>query len=167
MRTRLPACVVLAAAVAALVFAPALARAGSLGLGVIAGEPTGISLKTWLDGRHAVDAALGWSFAGDTSLHLHADYLWHDFGLLRPTGVKGRLPLYYGLGARLKVHADDDGHHGNEDDTVLGVRFPVGVAWVPPSAPLDVFLEIAPVLDLLPGTDLNLNAAIGVRYWFR
>ena len=27
--------------------------------------------------------------------------------------------------------------------------------------------EIAPVLDLLPDTDLHFNAAIGVRYWFR
>jgi hypothetical protein len=148
---------------------PAAARAGALGLGVIAGEPTGVSLKYWLDGRHAVDAGVGWSFSENESLHLHADYLWHDFGLLRPGDVKGRLPVYYGVGARLKMQddGDGDGHGSNEDDALFGARFPLGIAWISSSAPVDVFLEIAPVLDLLPGTDLSFNAAIGVRYWFR
>jgi hypothetical protein len=148
---------------------PTAASAGALGLGVIAGEPTGVSLKYWLDGRHAVDAGIGWSFSENESLHFHADYLWHDFGLLRPGDVKGRTPVYYGVGARLKMQDDGDGHgHGdNEDDALFGARFPLGIAWISSSAPIDVFLEIAPVLDLLPGTDLSFNGAIGVRYWFR
>jgi hypothetical protein len=158
-----------AAVVASLVLAVAAvpARAGSVGLGVIAGEPTGVSLKTWLDGRHAMDAALGWSFAAHATLHLHADYLWHDFGLLRPSGVQGRVPVYYGIGGRITLRDDDNGPDGHDHDDLLGVRFPLGIAWIAATAPVDVFVELAPVLDLVPGTDLSLNAAIGVRYWFR
>ena len=59
------------------------------------------------------------------------------------------------------------GHGSNEDDSLFGACFPLGIDWISSSAPVDVFLEIAPVLDLLPGTDLSFNAAIGVRYWFR
>jgi hypothetical protein len=47
------------------------------------------------------------------------------------------------------------------------VRIPLGLSWVAAKAPLDVFLELAPVLDLAPGTDLDLDAAIGVRFWLR
>jgi hypothetical protein len=32
---------------------------------------------------------------------------------------------------------------------------------------LDVFLEVVPVVDLLPDTAAGLNAALGVRFWFR
>lgn len=165
MKAKALSLIVLAASVFTL--APAAARAGDFGLGVIAGEPTGVSLKYWLDGRHAVDAGIGWSFSENESLHFHADYLWHDFGLLRQGDLKGRLPMYYGVGARLKMENEGDGHGSNKDDALLGARFPLGISWISSSAPVDVFLEIAPVLDLLPGTDLSLNAAIGVRYWFR
>ena len=150
-----------------LALCPPAARAGNFGLGVIAGEPTGVSIKVWLDGRHAVDAGIGWSFSENESLHFHADYLWHNFGLLNQSQVQGRLPVYFGVGARLKMQDGDTGHNGGNDNALFGVRFPLGVAWIAPSAPVDVFFEIAPILDLLPGTDLSFNAAIGVRYWFR
>jgi hypothetical protein len=150
-----------------LALAPPAAHAGNFGLGVIAGEPTGVSFKLWLDGRHAVDAGIGWSISENASLHIHGDYLWHHFGLLSQSQVRGRLPVYYGVGARLKMQAEDGGHHGsNDDDALFGVRFPLGIAWIAPSAPIDVFVEIAPILDLFPGTDLSFNAATGVRYWF-
>jgi hypothetical protein len=163
---------VLSALVAALALAavPAPARAANFGLGVIAGEPTGVSLKVWLDGNHAVDAAVGWSFSENDSLALHADYLWHNFELLRSGDVPGRLPVYFGVGARFKMRDDDDGmmrRRRNRDDDLLGVRFPLGIAWIAPSAPVDVFVEIVPVLDLVPDSDLSLGAAIGARFWFR
>ena len=89
------------------------------GLGVIAGEPTGISFKTWIDQRSAIDAAMAWSMDGDPDLHIHGDYLWHFFD---PFPVeRGQLPLYVGVGLRMRF--DDD----NDDDR-FGVRIPVGIA---------------------------------------
>ena len=46
-----------------------------LGVGVILGEPTGISLKAWTSDKHAVDAAVAWSFSENDSFQFHADYL--------------------------------------------------------------------------------------------
>jgi hypothetical protein len=152
------------AAILALAALPPGARAGSIGVGVVAGEPTGVSFKTWLDGVHAVDGAVGWSLSGDTSLRLHADYLWHDFGLLHPGPPAGRLPVYFGIGGRLQLGDENDRHEG---DDRLGVRFPVGIAWIAAAAPIDVFVEVVPVLGLIPGTELDVDAAIGVRFWFR
>lgn len=130
------------------------------GLGFIMGEPTGISGKFWLGGRTALDAALAWStFDEHDDLHLQMDYVWHDFGLLSVD--RGALPVYYGLGGRL---ATRDGR-GGEDR--LGVRFPVGLAYIFPSQRADLFFEVAPTLDLTPDTNVDVEGGLGVRYFFR
>jgi len=49
----------------------------------------------------------------------------------------------------------------------LGIRFPVGVAYLFDDAPVDLFLEVAPTLDLVPGTYLDFDAGLGVRYYFK
>ena len=48
----------------------------------------------------------------------------------------------------------------------LGVRFPVGIAYLFDGAPVDIFLEVVPTLNLIPETDVDLDAALGARYWF-
>lgn len=125
-----------------------------LGLGIILGEPTGISLKKWLNKNNAIDGAVAWSFGHDDALHLHADYLFHNRTLLRFD--HNTIPLYYGVGGRLKL----------EDNSRFGVRFPVGITVFIREAPIDIFLELVPILDLAPSTDFNFNAAIGARYYF-
>lgn len=129
---------------------------GDFGVGVVFGEPTGVSFKSWLDERAAVDAAAAWSFADRSSFQIHADYLLHDFGLLivKP----GKLPIYYGLGGRARFR---------ENDTDIGVRIPVGLSYIFATAPLDIFLELAPILDLVPATEFDLNGGIGIRFWFK
>ena len=49
-----------------------------LGLGIILGEPTGISFKSWLSTTTAFDMAAAWSFVDEDALHLHGDYLVHN-----------------------------------------------------------------------------------------
>lgn len=135
-----------------------------LGLGVIVGEPTGISIKKWVGADRAIDGAAAWSLSGNNSLQLHADYLVHDFGLLKPGNINGRLPVYIGAGGRILLNDDS---HGRNNDTVLGVRVPFGISYLMAKAPVEIFLEIVPILDVVPDTELDLNAAIGARFYFR
>jgi hypothetical protein len=128
----------------------------NFGLGIILGEPTGISGKLWISGRSAVDGAVAWSTDTNASMHLHADYLVHSFSLIKVD--KGRLPFYYGIGGRIKFYD----HH----DDFIGVRVPFGLAYIFETAPVDIFFELVPILDLAPDTDFDFNAAIGVRYFF-
>ncbi|MEX2382237.1 MAG: hypothetical protein WD490_07630 [Opitutales bacterium] len=141
---------------ASLAAGSARAQRSGTGLGVITGEPTGVSVKHWLDDRAAIDAAVGWSFEGRDSLHLHADWLWHDFAIFPVE--RGLLPLYYGVGARFKSNS------GSRDR--FGVRVPVGVAYHFDNIPLELFGEIVPILDVVPSTRLSLNAAVGARWYF-
>lgn len=138
--------------IAAMVTASAsLCRAGEKHeLGIIAGEPTGLSYRQDLGANRAFDAAAAWSFSGDDRLHLHADHLWYKNDVFKEGP---RLPLYYGIGGRIKM----------SDKSQLGVRVPVGVLYFIPDSRLSAFIEVAPILDLAPDTDLELNAAIGLR----
>jgi hypothetical protein len=131
------------------------------GIGVIIGEPTGLSLKYWVDEEIAVDGALAWSYSENDSLQLHGDYLIHNYDLLEDK----EWPVYYGIGARLKFK-DDDGRGRNENHAMFGIRFPLGITYLFDDAPMDLFFEVVPVLDLSPDLELDINAAAGLRFYF-
>lgn len=142
---------------ASLLAGSAAAQDRGFGVGFIVGEPTGAAAKLWQTRTTALDFAVAWSFARGSALHLHGDFLWHRFAVIHVD--RGKLPIYYGLGARLKFEDEDE-------DTRLGVRFPVGLDYIFPSDPVDIFLEVVPILDLVSETDFSLNASFGVRYFF-
>ncbi len=145
------------------------AQERGFGLGIILGEPTGISLKGWQGRSTAIDGALAWSLAGNDFFQIHGDYLKHNFSLLKVE--KGKLPFYYGIGGRVKFFGDDNNRTGrnsdNNDKTRVGVRVPLGLAYLFERTTLDIFLEVVPILDLIPETEFDLNAAIGIRYFFK
>ena len=130
------------------------AKERNIGLGMILGEPTGVSFKKWLGENTAADFALAWSFAGEASFHIHADYLIHDFNLIKVK--RGKCPVYYGVGTRFK----------NEEDIRLAVRVPVGISYMFDTAPIDIFFEFGLLLDLFPESTLSINSSIGFRYFF-
>lgn len=126
------------------------------GIGIIFGEPTGISGKKWLTNTTAVDGGLAWSFIKGGSLHIHADYLWHTFDALK---TEYTIPVYVGIGGRFKFAANENAR--------LGVRIVGGLDFLFSTAPVDIFIEIAPIMDLIPATQLGLNGGIGARFFFK
>lgn len=135
------------------------AQERKFGLGVMIGEPTGFSAKLWTSNSNAFDFGLGWSVIGKSNdsgnrIHIHADYLWHAWNAIRSSD---RFPLYYGIGGRFK---------GGENEGSLAVRGVLGIAWMPRQTPIDIFLEVAPSLELTPSTGFAIDAALGVRYYF-
>ncbi len=140
----------------AILFLSGIARSQEkdFGLGIILGEPTGISAKKWLDDKSALDGAVAWSLVTPSSFHLHADYLYHNFNIFNVK--KGKLPLYFGIGFRIRI--------GDEDR--VGIRIPVGICYLFEQSPLDIFFELGPVLDLTPATRLRLTSSVGIRYFF-
>ena len=135
------------------------AQERSLGLGVMIGEPTGFSAKLWTSNYTAYDFGLGWSVIGnrndsDNRIQIHADYLWHIWNVIHSTD---RFPFYYGIGGRFI---------GSGNVSSFAVRPVFGIAWMPVQAPMDLFLELAPSLQLTPSTAFALNAALGARYYF-
>lgn len=131
--------------------ADAQSRPGNTELGIILGEPTGLSLKAWQSNSTAFDAAVAWSFGNNESVHLHADYLRHSWLEVD----NGSLAIYYGLGARVLL----------SDNARFGARIPVGLEYILPDTPLSLFFEVAPILDLAPATEFGVNGGLGIRYF--
>jgi hypothetical protein len=145
---------------------PIIAQDHGFGIGLILGEPTGLSAKLWTSKVNAFDFGLGVSVGGDRishkydydrtgRIHFHMDYLWHSFNAISSTE---RFPLYYGLGGRFNTGGGYDGS--------IGIRGVFGIAWFPHSTPIDIFLELVPVFQVTPLSGLGIDAGLGIRYFF-
>lgn len=131
------------------------ANAGNFGLGVVVGDPTGISGKLWTSKTTALDGAAAWSLGRHARFQFQLDYVYHNFSAIKVQ--EGRFPIYYGFGARIK---------SEEHETGLGVRVPVGLDYIFAKAPVDIFLEIAPAVTLVPDTTADFDIGLGVRFFF-
>ncbi len=140
------------------------AHAQGFGVGIIAGDPTGLSVKKWLENGRAIDAAAAWSFDEPDAFQLHADYLWHRDIPGISDRFCGWMPFYFGVGGRVGL---TEGNRWHDNETRVGVRIPLGITYVFEQTPLDLFFEVAPTLDVAPRTDVDLDAAIGIRFYFR
>jgi hypothetical protein len=137
------------------------AEKGTLGLGLIFGEPTGISVKLYLSDDQAIQGGVGAAF-GAGGYQLHADYVLHPWILQdRDTFV---LPVYLGPGIR----AIDYATRGSDNHFALGLRAVVGLLFDFKNVPLDVFVEVAGIgqYDFTKSWGLGLNVGAGVRYNF-
>src|SRR3954464_8772178 len=114
---------------------------GTLGVGIILGEPTGITAKLYLKDDQAIQAAFGSAFIGG-GLQLHADYVFHPYILqTRPSFV---LPVYVGPGARIIDYTSgrNDPNGASTSAFALGVRGVAGLLFDFKTVPLDAFIEV-------------------------
>ena len=138
------------------------------GLGIVLGDPTGLSGKYYFGANNAVDMALGGdTFGGNQgSIYLHATYLWHP-SILADTSAFA-LPWHVGIGGFI----GDGGWGWNRNNrnwnggTYAGVRAPIGLDMDFHSAPLQVFGDVAVHLLIVPAVDLDFDMSLGIRYYF-
>jgi len=144
---------ILIGTIALLLSVSAFSQTSGLGVGVILGNPTGLSAKMWTSRNTAIDAAAAWALTGSGGfIHLHADMLLHTY---RFDVKSGEMPFYFGIGGRILLAADPR----------IGIRIPLGVAYEFAEVPFDVFFEVVPIIDLIPASGFDMNAAIGIRYY--
>jgi hypothetical protein len=136
---------------------------GTLGAGIIIGEPTGVTAKLYVKDDQAFQAAAGFAFIGG-GIHVHLDYVFHPLVLQSRDSFV--LLAYLGPGARLIQYRDGR----DESYVALGIRGVAGLLFDFKDNPLDAFVEAAGVLeygfDDDEGFGPALNAAAGVRYYF-
>lgn len=129
-----------------------------LGAGIVLGDPTGFTAKGYVAPKFAVDAYLSWSFVED-AFTIIGDVT-YDFLEIPVKTDKITLPFYAGAGAKVGTS------RGRTNQTVVGLRIPVGIAAQFIKYPVEIFLEIAPGMELSPATEADLTGGIGGRYYF-
>jgi hypothetical protein len=124
------------------------------GLGIILGNPTGISIKFLDNGATHFNAALSWSFDKDSYFHIHGDYIFSKYNLAH-SGRRTNLQTFIGFGVQVETRHDN-----------LALRLPLGIAYNFTDIPIDTFIELVPALELIPATDFHLGIALAIRYLF-
>jgi hypothetical protein len=137
---------------------PRAASAARFGLGLILGDPTGISAKLWMTQRTALDGCFGWSFGDNGFTRIHVDYLWHS-----PIRVdEGRLWCHYGVGGAMWL----GNRHHTDDDLGLGARGVLGLEYQFRRSPFSLFGEVAPTMNIVPGGWFDMEGGAGFRFYF-
>lgn len=124
---------------------------GLFGAGVALGDPTGLTIKYWLDGSRAFDVGVG--FSGDAAFY--ADFLWHAWDLF-PQPSQGRLGGYLATGPQINT----------DRRSTFGIRTLAGLNYWLAQRPIEIFLEAGPVFELTPERDVETVGGLGVRFYF-
>lgn len=134
---------------------------GPFGLGIVLGEPSGLTAKLFFSRSSAFQLHVGYGFGphGYGRLVVTGDYLFHFMGALPPIRRAGRLVPYVGIGGRLGIR---DNEHGN---ALLGVRVPLGMSFFL-NAPLEIFAEVAIGIGIIPETVGIVDGGLGARFYF-
>ncbi|GAB6088932.1 hypothetical protein JCM12856_05250 [Spirochaeta dissipatitropha] len=124
------------------------------GIGIVLGEPTGISATIRPGTSVGYDFAAAWSFSGDPSLYFHATahFPFAELEIDSPHF----LGFYWGVGPVARV----------ANNFTLGVRFPLGMTYQFVNAPFELFTEIALGMLIFPDTRPQSGAGLGIRYQF-
>ncbi|MEQ8280049.1 MAG: hypothetical protein RMA76_01925 [Deltaproteobacteria bacterium] len=130
---------------------------GPFGAGLILGEPTALSAKYLFAPHSGVQAHVGYGVGRRGRFILIGDYVFHVRNVLPRLDRVGILVPTVGVGGRLGIVGDD---------AIIGVRFPIGIGlWLSP-VPIEIFLEVAPGIGLLPSTDFLIDGGLGARWYF-
>lgn len=133
-----------------------LAQERRLGIGLILGTPTGLSVTYATTSREAIHGYVGGGF-GDVSIG--ADYAMHSAQFRDPNVL-----FYYAPGAFLGS-ASFGGPRSKTSSTGIGVRLMFGVEYLIPQSRFDLGFEIGPALLLAPSGGLGLEAAFVARFF--
>ncbi len=156
--------IVLSLAAAVISTSPANAQ-GKFGIGFGFGEPTGISWKYRINESNAIDGGIG--FAPYNDFRFHVDYLWQSYPF-----HERQLSLYYGVGAIVGSGRDGyyvpyrGGYLFTRDQIGFAARVPVGLAYLIPRSPLDLYFEVAPMVIFTPVSDFSADGDLGIRFYF-
>jgi hypothetical protein len=143
-----------------------LSAQGKFGAGFMFGEPTGIAWKYRLSQTNALDGGLG--FSPFNRYRLQVDYLWESYPFHNQN-----ITLHYGIGAGIAFGRTDYidyqrryASFSRTNDVGFAARVPVGLSYFVPKSPLDIFVEVAPLIIFTSPAGLGLDGGLGIRFYF-
>jgi hypothetical protein len=141
------------------------------GIGLSVGEPTAVTIKWRATRTTAFDFAIGHSAMGYP--RIHGDYLWQFFFLFPQTNYN--LNLYAGVGGAigfgdkgkyLLFNSTADSSRWFYTKTVtMAARGVIGLNYFLPRPGLEFFVELNPLVGVLPKAAIDIEGALGARFY--
>ena len=118
----------------------------SVGVGIIVGDPKGLTIKIKNFPIFEVD----WEF--EHHFRVHCDY-W-----VKTKKLDNEIYVFAGVGVKLIFREKEN------EKVDIGLRIPLGLSYYL-SKNLEFFGELVPGMQLIPGTKFDIDGGIGVRYY--
>lgn len=145
---------------ATLVIATSSLKAQNEGIAVGAQlfSPTGITAKATISETAAITGVLGFNFnefnniinlQANLILNGNSDSFNVESGVLRP---------YYGVGVNFLF--------SENSDTGIGFRIPLGMEYSLQDQPVELYMDIAPTVNVETSSAFFLSSSMGLRYFF-
>jgi len=131
--------------------------AGSWGIGIQFGDPSGLSLKHYNPGGASFDALFAWDLNDFFFVNLHA--IWH-----KPLSTSPNFNFYYGPGAFIGI-LERNRRFYDDDEVIGGISGTAGLNVFIDR--FEIFLQITPRLELLERTDTDIGGGAGFRFFFK
>ncbi len=128
---------------------------GAAGLGVQAGEPSGVTLKIYNADGPSYDFLGAWSF--DDFLFLNAHALFEQ--RLSAQNVEQPVHWFIGPGAYVGVYDNVESEAG------LGVSGTIGLD-ILLAEQFELYIQATPRFELIRETEPDIGGGLGVRYYF-
>ncbi len=131
------------------------------GIGIILGYPTGFSGELVWSENSAIVFNAGWSLREDFGLHMTGTYQFMFPGVIKSEegDVLKQVVPYLGIGGRLLLEDKDD-----DSDVHVGLRGGGGIEYF--IERFGLFVELYPVVDIVPETDADFEGGLGFRFYF-
>lgn len=126
-------------------------RQGNFGIGLQAGDPSGITFRLYPAPRFSYDFLVAWDLDNIFFLNVHG--FWE-----RPI-PDSRLRYFLGPGGLFGVDKLDGGN-----DVVLGISATVGLNFYVER--FEVFLQATPKLNVVPNRKGDVDGGVGLRFYF-
>lgn len=125
------------------------------GIGGMIGDPDGITAKAWLSETLALAGGVSFDLSENYSwFSIHADFLKQN---TLAVWEEALLQSHFGGGVRVVS--------GDFNDFVA-IRGPIGVDVNAIDAPVEVFMEVVPTVDVDPEIYFYFTGSMGFRYYF-
>jgi hypothetical protein len=146
-----------------------LRSGGPVGLGMLLGSRTGLTLKIQPARPHGITIDVG-ATPFSNSMSAALGYTFHVAPLRAPSGVSAQ--FYFGLGMRLRLlfFNQPDPNDATKTvvgvGTVLGARIPLGMSFLLADFPVELFVEVAPAVDFWQAFGVDVEGIGGARVFF-
>jgi hypothetical protein len=129
--------------------------ADSFSPGLIICEPLSLSMKPWPPDKMTMGGAAGWPLVDPNGIQLQGGAWLRTFDLLQPDPRSST--VRFGRDSQIRFVE----HHPNQP----GIAAPVGISYPIQPRRLELFGEVAPILDPTPTTSLGWGGGIGIRFY--
>ncbi len=130
------------------------AQSKDLAIGVMVGDPTGVSVRFSHETDRSLTGGAGLSMGG-SEVTFQGNHIWIHRDALYWQGETA-FDFYWGAGGRIEF----------DDDIELGVRAPFGLMKSVLDQKAEIFAEVAPVIQIVPKTKFSPELFVGFRYFF-